>query len=423
MKKLFLLILTFALTGACSFETSGAKNSEPTDTPTDRQEGEKLVDWPGKPLELSGRISEPLVLYNTTALPDQADYIVKGYGDLEAWSDLTIMPGVTIEFTEGVGIAVEREGSLYAVGTEEQPIVFTGKEKIPGFWNGILYGTTSENNRLSYAVVEYGGGDELNTSAPVALVALGGYNAEAKVVIDHCTFRHSAGHGLGGRPADLTGFSNNTFDDIALSPVTLHFAQARHLDAASTYLGSTLNGMHDVIELTGGSLSVAMTLKKLDAPYRFGPTSYAVTADILNIKAPLTIDPGVNIHMEEDTGFIVEEMGSLTAQGTTEEPIVFQGELNNGPWLGLGFLNTSANNLLDRVELDGGGGDDASFGSEGLFYPATVAVGAANDVYGKLTFTNSTITNSVGWGVYVYPDGDLTQSGNTFNNNASGDIN
>jgi hypothetical protein len=67
---------------------------------------------------------------------------------------LTIEPGVTLAFAEGVSLFVE--GQLAAEGSAGQPITFT-RDQDSGYWGVIgVYGS-HEDNRLSHVRVEYAG--------------------------------------------------------------------------------------------------------------------------------------------------------------------------------------------------------------------------------------------------------------------------
>jgi hypothetical protein len=48
---------------------------------------------------------------------------------------LTIEPGVTVQFENGVGNKLNVLGALSAIGTLTQPITFTGVVATPGSWN------------------------------------------------------------------------------------------------------------------------------------------------------------------------------------------------------------------------------------------------------------------------------------------------
>jgi len=107
---------------------------------------------------------------------------------------LTIAPGATLKFQEGVGFTVLTDGSLTAVGTAEQPILFTGEAEVPGHWNGLYFSSSnSYSNRLEHVTVEYGGGYEFFgwDTARTNLVLNG-----SVLEVNNCTFQHSAGWGI-----------------------------------------------------------------------------------------------------------------------------------------------------------------------------------------------------------------------------------
>ena len=73
---------------------------------------------------------------------------------------LTIEPGVTVEF-EADGQLYINEGasgtppSLIAVGTADNPILFTGVNKVSGAWKGIYFDSPSPINEIAHATIEY----------------------------------------------------------------------------------------------------------------------------------------------------------------------------------------------------------------------------------------------------------------------------
>jgi hypothetical protein len=84
----------------------------------------------------------PNSIANTLYLPAGKKYIVRGQVAVEAGGRLVIAPGVTVQGSTDRSspnfIAVKRDGRLYAEGTAEQPITFTGPEATPGSWAGIV---------------------------------------------------------------------------------------------------------------------------------------------------------------------------------------------------------------------------------------------------------------------------------------------
>jgi len=72
---------------------------------------------------------------------------------------LTLSAGTTLLMDTGAALKIGTDGALVAIGTAQSPIIITGKESIPGYWEGIsFFRSHSPENRLEH-VVEYGGGD------------------------------------------------------------------------------------------------------------------------------------------------------------------------------------------------------------------------------------------------------------------------
>jgi len=71
---------------------------------------------------------------------------------------LNIAPGVTVLFGETQDITVH--GTLTALGTPADPILFTGETPTPGFWAGLIFvGTPAQLavGSFAYTTIEYGG--------------------------------------------------------------------------------------------------------------------------------------------------------------------------------------------------------------------------------------------------------------------------
>ncbi|HET9327817.1 MAG TPA: hypothetical protein VFQ05_13710, partial [Candidatus Eisenbacteria bacterium] len=98
---------------------------------------------------------------NTTLTLSGSPYTVTCPVTVYNGAQLTIEPGVTLEFEAGAGLTVghpngSSTGSLMAVGTAESPIVFTSTSGVPGGWNGIIFWGSSLASQMSYCVIENG---------------------------------------------------------------------------------------------------------------------------------------------------------------------------------------------------------------------------------------------------------------------------
>jgi hypothetical protein len=151
-----------------------------------------------------------------------------------AVTTLTIEPGVTLLFRPNGDMEIEHFtgdspalGALIAVGTPDQPIVFTSAADTPapGDWYGLRYGLVpSDLNAIQYARIEYAG--EVsgvqgtcrpNTHDFVDGAALTIYGQPPGEFITNSTIFDSAGHGIArawlGKRVDFT--ATNTFDGVA----------------------------------------------------------------------------------------------------------------------------------------------------------------------------------------------------------------
>lgn len=91
---------------------------------------------------------------------------------------------------------------------------------------------------------------------------------------------------------------------------------------------------------------------------------YIVPCTIV-ITAKVTVNPGVNIQFESNSGFSVENSGSITAVGTVDLPIVFKGAINTpGSWKGIAIRSNNVSNILSYVTIDGGGSSSFSGADE-----------------------------------------------------------
>ena len=86
-----------------------------------------------------------------------------------------------------------------------------------------------------------------------------------------------------------------------------------------------------------------------------------------------------------------------------------------GYWDGLAIYSNDTRNVLDYVTLSHGGLSRYSFMNE--------RANLSLDNNTRATVTNSSVTDSGGWGIQADAGVTLTQSGNAFANNALGNVN
>ena len=168
------------------------------------------------------------------------DYITVEYGDVVAnatWKvlsvpiyfkrDIYIHDGVLLTLSAGSHLVFDSNikvrtgplGALKAVGTAKKPILFTGKQKTAGFWEGIIIGSDNTDNIMEYVTVEYAKDAlYLNTS----LVN----SPTARASVTNSTFKHNSNYGIYIYYASKAIYNKdidsvNTFADNANSNVKI----------------------------------------------------------------------------------------------------------------------------------------------------------------------------------------------------------
>jgi len=352
------------------------------------------------------------IVKDTTLGADDC-YVVEGDRDVTA--ELTIEPGVTLQFDAGASLSIDDDGgALIANGSSAEPIVFTGTQSVKGFWKGVLINSNSPLNSMKFVTVEYGGNDKLiNCSAchPANLFIYG----ESRIVIEDCTLSSGSAHGLGihDKDADLTSFARNTFADNEGPPIRLPANHVTHLDADSDFVGGagTENGEPNIV-VTYSELTVKSTWLDHGVPYLFAEQA-------IDVEADLTLNPGVTLTFPEDGRMRVRSDGSLNAVGTPSKPITFTSTTQvAGYWRGISIETSSPLNIMDYVDI--GWGAREKLINCSACAPANIIL---DDAPARLTITNSNIHGSLGWGLFVRSDGNLTETGNTYSSNASGNVN
>ena len=263
-------------------------------------------------------------------------YVVRNIATIGA--PIIVNPGTVISFAEGAAFFVEEGGSLNAIGTAEHPIVLQGQDHTPGFWRGLNIQTNSSHNVLSYVTVADAGAKDTEGAV---IVSVG-----ARLAIEHTTIRNSAGPGLIAlQHGTISHFEANHFEGNEV-PVSLKAADIAMLDDASTYT----HNKHDYILVHTNDHEI-----ESDAVWRALTVPYHIQSG-LEVKAHLAIEPGSRLEFAEGSGLIVDENGSLTAEGTAEKPIVFTGtEDTPGFWDGIYIQSNSAKNIIRNASLTYGG--------------------------------------------------------------------
>lgn len=330
-----------------------------------------------------------------------APYRFRGETTLEG-ATVTVAAGADFLFDSAARLTVTSTGALSAVGTSTDTITFEAEGKTPGYWEGILIQSNNTANELIYVDVAHAG-DYPNTGNVDV-------RSGASVAVHHSTFSDSDDYGLymhGGSSLQTggtiaSGFSNNAFYGNTNEGLRIPAHLVGSIDTATVYYDASDANGKSYVGVFATTVNTDQTWPATSAPIRFSD------GDVDLDGAAVTVAAGANLLFAENTRIDVTATGSLTAVGTATNMITFLGEGSTpGAWEGIIVRSNDAANELDYVEV-GYGGD----------YPNS---GNIHLAAGQLTVTNSDIHDSADWGIYV-DMGMLTESGNTYSNNASGGV-
>ncbi len=354
------------------------------------------------PVILNENINSPITLNDIVEDPTQPDYVVTH--DIEVRSDLVIAPGVVIAFQENKGLQL-MTGSLRAIGTADQEIIFRGLTNQPSYWKGIVIHSNNELNEFKFVTIKQGGSSAFSETGVSANVTLAGSAISGGALkISHTVFSESGGYGLYVQASsELNHFSNNAFINNASLAAYVPAHQLHKIDVVS-FTGT--NGVE-----TGGSV-----LQENEITWKKLTVSYFVTSD-LQIKAGVSIDAGAVFKMSQGITFQVAGNGYLKAIGLPELRTVFTSAGNGVYWNGLYFDSNNQNNKLSYCDISFAGLNKISDAD----HPANIVIG--ND--GTAIIEHSIIKNGLGYGV-VTTSLDLVNENleqvNTFNNLQKGSV-
>jgi len=354
-------------------------------------------------IELSGIQTEDLTLTDIFVNSNSPDYIVTSNFEMSD-GQLTIEPGVIIAFKSDTRMWIDDSGLIVAKGTASEPIIFTGESETKGFWQGLVIWTNNVLNELDYVQIKYGGSSDHGFGVPSIGLGIGD-NGTCKV--SNSTISDNGGdYGMFVElSASLNTFSNNTISNNDGTALALSLLQATKLDAASSF--SVGNGDNS-IEIFGenSNLGGEETLPAFD-----DDTPYFVSGNLEVSNGGLVISPDVNMEFGADVRFWIDDEGYLIAKGTASEPIVFTGkEKSKGYWKGLAVWTNNTQNELDYAEVSYGGSSDHGFGV------GKISLGIGDN--GKLSVTNSSITNSNDIGFFIENSAELLEfANNSFSDN------
>ena len=344
-------------------------------------------------VELSANIQSDRTLSADT------DYVVTSSFCVENSSTLTIEAGTRLAFESGTGLKVCGDGSaLVAQGTSSDGILMTGTTEQSGSWNGVGLNSSNANNELSYVTIEYAGGGELFTftNGAAGLQLKGG----TVISVANSIIRDTDNYGLSAQGGvDLSGFSDNTFENNGSTSMNVYAADMGALDAGTSY-GSP-------VRINDGSISgETLTISAIGVPYRLsGVRSIDDGSDV-------TVEAGTTFEFESGAGLKID--GSATAfraQGAQADSVRLTGTSEQkGFWDGIGVTSDNVENEMSYVVVEYAGGEE-------LYTFSTAGNIQVNG--GQLELTNSLIQDSGSYGL-TNDGGSVSESNNTYRRNEDG---
>ena len=352
-------------------------------------------------------VTVPTTLTNTASV---CDYLLEGF--VEISSTLTIEPGVVVRASQDASLWVDG-GQILAVGTPEARITLEGLNHIAGYWDGIRV-VEGRESQFDYV--------DLKDAGQVCSVQ---WCPDAGLILDDITVSftnssvsNSYVHGFHATGDVLfTRFENNRFYNNTWAGVVIDGNYAPMLDVASDYSGGAEPNGTPFVLIANGSQTAGKEFrwKKLSAPYLIG--------GYFNVEGgTLVLEPGVEMVFGSEAWMWVEGNGVLSAVGTAAEPIIFRGsQPEPGHWDGLTFDDSPwESNKLEYVEIRHSGN------TEGI---VSAYAAVRLEYAGRVEISNSVIADNAKYGIACDEQSEYVGSpvltlgpGNTFSNNASGDI-
>lgn len=312
---------------------------------------------------------------------------------------LTIAPGTTVLMAPGGHLDVSWNssgGTLSAIGSAEQPILFTSDAASPraGDWQCIRLSGGSSGSELKYVTLRYGGAPCDATGAKYE----GALDIAAPVRgVTYVSVEDSSTHGVRvASEGAVREFANNTFARNAKASIWVNIKALLALGAPNTF-----SDADDFIEVdTTFSLSTSGTWRAQAVPYRI------VGAGSIDDKAEVTIEAGTTIQLSGSSFEVFN--ATLHARGSATSPVTFtsgQPSPRAGDW-GCVILDTpTAPGSFDHVVIEFAGNGE---GCSGAKYKAGLVAKNATSI------TNSVFRNIDGPAILTADDCNDAWCSNTF---------
>ena len=251
---------------------------------------------------------------------------------------LTVQAGTTLLMAPRSTLVVQANGALNLAGTQAKPILVSSASNpaARGDWAEIDFYANSKNanNKITYADIEFGGG---NLRGAVWL------EAGAQLSMQNSTISNSADVGLYVTPkAIIPNFSNNRLINNALNPMRIDVDDVRQLQGQNgTYTPNAVEG----ILVQGTLLATDTHWGPLGTRYVVGQ-QFAVDRNTVSGTVTWTLDAGTTIAFQASVGVEVNAQGVLVVNGTVSQPVLFTAFDETQGWNEVRILSTSSSNSI-----------------------------------------------------------------------------
>ena len=249
---------------------------------------------------------------NTTWTPQEGPYCIIGELTVPFDIDLIIMPGTTVFFEPNAKIIIK--GRLIADGTEYELIRFTRTPDTSSTWDGIQFVDTINDNRITYAVVEYG----RNNNGMIGL-------ENSNLLLDHVTLDNTDLRRISTIDSALI-VSNSVFTDIfgPNEPPTTDnrsehiwgsgIPENGHFIIENNVFGTT-KGHNDAIDFNGPSRPNPIP-QILDNTFKGGGD------DALDLETDAHIEGNLFMHFHRDSYNTATGESNVISAGSGKEYVI-----------------------------------------------------------------------------------------------------
>lgn len=365
---------------------------------------------PGRLVTFQGDVNTQLSFGGLARLPITTDVLIKG--GFATNDPINLVSGGeqrTIYMAENTAF-------IAGGGLNATDIIFKGEGNAT--WQGIYLGLNGIS-LLSAVTIEGAGSNPISSNAitglqeKTALYCTGNLSR-----FESCHINNSGGYGiyfsgfaaLNPASANNGAYGSNSFSNLTTSAISV----------SQEYGGFFSSGNSFALPDNVGAIEVRQGVKTplSQVKWKALPDDHFYTfTGFLNISNNLTLSEGVHFKFPENGGVYFSKKGHFQVQGTSTNPVVFEGI--GSSWYGMKIGNDDASKAtFTHLNIRGGGG--------GTFVGATANAGLILDSRSEIDISNTTIANSSGYGVVTELFAtevdwlDATKN-NSFSNNTLGD--